>query len=79
MHYFVPGFLYSVPSMALRSFPGGSEGKASACKAGDPVLSLGWEDPLENEMATHSGTPAWKIPWTERPQAIVHGVPKTWT
>ena len=43
------------------------------------VLSLGWEDPLENEMATHSGTPAWKIPWTERPQAIVHGVPKTWT
>ena len=29
------------------------------------VLSLGWEDPLEKEMATHSSTLAWKIPWTE--------------
>ena len=27
--------------------------------------SLGWEDPLENEMATHSSTLAWRIPWTE--------------
>ena len=35
------------------------------------VRSLGWEDPLEKEMATHSSTLAWKIPWTEecgRPQ-----------
>ena len=31
------------------------------------VQSLGWEDPLEKEMATHSSTPAWKIPWTEEP------------
>ena len=30
------------------------------------VRSLGWEDPLEKEMATHSSTLAWKIPWTER-------------
>ena len=30
------------------------------------VQSLGWEDPLEKEMATHSSTLAWKIPWTER-------------
>ena len=29
------------------------------------VQSLGWEDPLEKEMATHSSTLAWKIPWTE--------------
>ena len=29
------------------------------------VLSLGQEDPLEKEMATHSSTLAWKIPWTE--------------
>ena len=28
------------------------------------VQSLGWEDPLEKEMATHSSTLAWKIPWT---------------
>ena len=31
------------------------------------VQSLGWEDPLEKEMATHSRTLAWKIPWTEEP------------
>ena len=29
------------------------------------VRSLGWEDPLEKEMATHSSVLAWKIPWTE--------------
>ena len=31
------------------------------------VWSLGWEDPLEKEMATHYSTLAWKIPWTEEP------------
>ena len=31
------------------------------------VRSLGWEDPLEKEMANHSSTLAWKIPWTEEP------------
>ena len=31
------------------------------------VWSLGWEDSLEKEMATHSSTLAWKIPWTEDP------------
>ena len=31
------------------------------------VRSLGQEDPLEKEMATHSSTPAWKILWTEEP------------
>ena len=31
------------------------------------VRSLGWEDPLEKEMATHSSIIAWKIPWTEDP------------
>ena len=31
------------------------------------VQSLGWEDSLEKEMATHSSTIAWKIPWTEEP------------
>ena len=29
------------------------------------VQSLGWEDPLEAEMATYSGVLSWKIPWTE--------------
>ena len=31
------------------------------------VQFLGWEDPLEKEMATHSNTLAWKIPWVEEP------------
>ena len=31
------------------------------------VRSLGWEDPLEKEMAIHSSTIAWKIPWSEEP------------
>ena len=31
------------------------------------VQSLGWEDPLEKKMATHSSTLAWEIPWTEKP------------
>ena len=34
------------------------------------VQSLGWEDPLEKEMATHSSTLAWKIPWTEEPGGL---------
>jgi len=40
------------------------------------VHSLGWEDPLEKEMATHSNILAWKIPWTGAWPAIVHGVAK---
>ena len=31
------------------------------------VRSLGWEDPLEKEMVTHSSILAWRIPWTEKP------------
>ena len=34
------------------------------------VQSLGWEDPLEKEMATHSSILAWKIPWTEEPGGL---------
>ena len=49
-------------------FPGGSEGKAFAYNVGDPGSIPGSRDPLEKEMAIHSSTPAWKIPWTEKPQ-----------
>ena len=49
-------------------FPGGSGGKESICNAGDPGWEhLGREDPLEKEMAAHSSTLAWEIPWTEEP------------
>ena len=34
------------------------------------VHSLGWEDPLEKEMATHSSVLAWEIPWTEEPGGL---------
>ena len=37
------------------------------------VRSLGWEDPLKKEKATHSSILAWRIPWT------VYGVAKSWT
>ena len=40
---------------------GGSDGKESACNAGDLVQSLGWEDPLEEDMATLSSIVAWRI------------------
>ena len=50
--------------------PDGSAGKESVCSAGDKetrVQSLGREDLLEEAMAPHSSTLAWKIPWTEDP------------
>ena len=34
------------------------------------VPALGWEDPREKEMATHSSILAWKIPWTEEPGGL---------
>ena len=41
----------------------GSDGKESACNSGDTVQSLGWEDPLEKGIATHSSILAWRISW----------------
>ena len=46
--------------ICLKGFPGGSEGKTSACNKGNP--SLGLEDPLEKEMTIHSSILAWRIP-----------------
>ena len=45
-------------------------GKETSCNAGDPVRSLGGEDPLEKEMATHSSIFARRIPWTEDPGGL---------
>ena len=47
-----------------------SDGKESTCNAGNPDLILGQEDPLEEEMATHSSILAWRIPWTEKPSRL---------
>ena len=51
-------------------FPGGSEVKVSACNVGDLGQSLGREDPLEKEMATHSSILACRIPQTEEPEGL---------
>ena len=40
---------------------------AQTVKQETQIQSLGWEDPLEKEMAIHSSTLAWKIPWMEEP------------
>ena len=39
-------------------------------RQGTQVGSLGWEDPLEKEMATHTSILAWRIPWTEKPGGL---------
>ena len=46
-------------------FPHSSVGKEFACKQETRVWFLGWEDPLQKEMATYSSILAWRIPWTE--------------
>ena len=51
-------------------FPGGSNSKESARKVGDLGWIPGSEDPLEEEMATHSTILAWRIPWTKEPGGL---------
>ena len=51
-------------------FAGGPTVKKLACNAGSQVRSLGREDPLEKEMATHSSLLAWRIPWVEEPGGL---------
>ena len=46
----------------IKGFPGGSDGKESPAMRKTWVQSLGWEDPLEEGMATHSSLLAWRIP-----------------
>ena len=53
-----------------KGFPGGSDSKASACNAGDLGSIPGSGRSLEKELAIHSSTLAWKIPWTEEPDRL---------
>ena len=62
--------LTRIKGSIMLGFPGGSDGKESACSVGTRVQSLGWEEPLEKETANHSGIPAWEIPWTEEPGGL---------
>ena len=54
----------------LAGFPGGSDGKESACNVGDLGSILGWEDSMEKGMATHSSILAWRISWTEESDVL---------
>ena len=71
-------YLRRIPSDICEGFPGGANGKESACQCRrlkrhgfeTRVQSLGQEDPLEEEMATHFSILAWKIPWTEEPGGL---------
>ena len=59
--------------MYVLGFPGGSVVNNSPASAGDVemgVQSLGWEDPLEKEMTTHSSILAWEIAWLSGLQSI---------
>ena len=56
--------------MSHLGFPGGSLVKNRPAKQETWVRSLGQEDPLEKEMATHSSILAWEIPWTDRPDRL---------
>ena len=51
-------------------FPGGSVVKNLPAKQEMQIRSLGQEEPLEEEMATHSSVLAWEIPWTEGPGGL---------
>ena len=61
------------PSCYKMGFSGGANGKEPTCQCRRQktcVQSLGEEDPLEKEMATHVSILAWRIPWTEEPGGL---------
>ena len=67
----------SLPLSILVSFPGGASGKEPACQCRRNeswIQSLGQEDPLEEDTATHSTIAAWRIPWTEESGVGVGGL-----
>ena len=59
-HYFT-SVLASLVAQTVKCLPAMQETR---------VRFLGWEDPLEKEMATHSSILAWRIPWTEEPGGL---------
>ena len=68
------------PGQETKDFPGGTMVKNLPAKQETRAQSLGQEDPLEKEMATHSSILAWEIPRTEEPgPATVRGVAESHT
>ena len=62
----VMSLFFNMLSRFVMGFPAGSDGKESAHNAGD----LGWEDPLEEVMATHPCILPGEPPWTEEPRGL---------
>ena len=57
-------------SKLMLTFSGGSNSKESDARQETWVRSLGWDDPLEEGMATHSSVLAWRVPWIEEPGGL---------
>ena len=69
---------YFITIRIAKRFPGGSDGKQSACNVGDLGLILGLGRSLGEDMATHSSILAWRTPMDKGAwQATVHGVAKS--
>ena len=69
-----------LPTPVFSGFPGGSDGKESACNGETWVWPLSWEDPLEEGKSTHSSILAWRIPMDRGAWwAAVHGVANSQT
>ena len=68
--FLIQGLNLSLLHWQAVDFPGGSDGKESACSAGDLDLTPGLGRSLEEGMTTHSSILAWRIPWTEEPGGL---------
>ena len=86
LHYSLHQIVTIVLSMILLpivGLPRWLRGKEPTCRCRRHVQSLGREDPLKKEVATHSSTPFQKIPWTQKPGGLrshdVHEVTKSQT
>ena len=66
--------IYMAACLGCQGFPGGLDGKQSSCSMEELGLIPGWERSLEEGMATHSRTLAWRIPWTEEPGRLHWGL-----
>ena len=68
--YVIIKHLYLVPFTSLMVFPGVQTVKKLPAMWETCVQSLGQEDSLEKEMATHSSILDWRLPWTEEPHGL---------
>ena len=63
-------FYFCSTMLLSQDFPVAQMVKNLSAMQQTQVRSMGWEDPLEKEMAIHSSIPAWRIPWTEEPGGL---------